>query len=225
VQPAEEIRFVASQSSGEVSALWLRPEDACAVYVFAHGAGAGMQHAFMEALSARLARRRVATLRYQFPYMERGSRRVDPRGVALATVRAAVETALQRAVDLPLFAGGKSYGGRMTSMAAAEAPLEGVRGIAFVGFPLHPAGKPGTERAAHLAQTDVPLLFLQGTRDKLAESDLVGPACADLGGRATLCEIAGADHSFHVLKRSGRNDDEVLDELADSLGDWMARHS
>lgn len=203
-----------------MSALLQRPADASALLALAHGAGAGMRHAFMDALSERLAARGVATFRYQFPYLERGSRRVDPPAVATATVRAAVAEAARRAGGLPLFAGGKSYGGRMTSLAASEAPLADVAGLVFVGFPLHAAGRPGAARAAHLAEVDAPLLFLQGTRDKLAELDLLRPICAELGARATLHVVEGGDHSFHVLKRSGRSDGEVLDELAERIRWW-----
>ena len=211
--------------AGEVSALLLRPERAQALYVLAHGAGAGMRHSFMEAISQRLAARGIATLRYQFPYMEdrggpQGGRRPDPEPVALATVRAAVEAGRETAGGLPLLAGGKSYGGRMTSRAAAAEPLDGVAGLVFLGFPLHPAGQPGVARAAHLAQVDLPMLFLQGTRDTLADLVLLRPVLEQLGERATLRVIAHADHSFHVLKRSGRTDDEVLDELAVAVAEW-----
>ncbi len=206
-----------------VSALLLRPEDARLLYIFGHGAGAGMQHRFMDAASARLAGHRIATLRYQFPYMEAGSRRPDTRGTLLATVRAAVAAAAEAAPDLPLIAGGKSMGGRMTSLAVAEAPLPGVRGLVFFGFPLHPAGRPSIERADHLAKVGLPMLFLQGDRDKLAELDLLRPICARLGERTSLHVVLGADHSFHMLKRFGRTDGEVLDELAHTLADWSTK--
>jgi predicted alpha/beta-hydrolase family hydrolase len=186
--------------------------------VLAHGAGAGMTHAFMEALADALAGSGVATLRYQFPYTEAGSRRPDPRPVLLETVRAAVAAGAEHAGGLPLLAGGKSMGGRMTSLAAAERPLEGVRGIVFVGFPLHPDGKPGTERAAHLADVALPLLFLQGTRDRLADLTLLRPVCADLGPRATLHVVPGADHSFRLPKSAGRRDADVHRELAEAVG-------
>jgi predicted alpha/beta-hydrolase family hydrolase len=179
-----------------------------------------MEHRFMEAASACLAGHGIATLRYQFPYMEAGSRRPDVRATLLATVRAAAALAAATAPDLPLFAGGKSMGGRMTSLAAAEAPLAGVRGLVFFGFPLHPAGRPSIERAGHLARVTVPMLFLQGTRDQLAEIDLLRPVCAGLGDRATLHVVEGADHSFHMLKRSGRSDQEVLAELARTVAKW-----
>lgn len=225
-----ETRFVASRSSGEVSALLLRPPGARALLVLAHGAGAGMRHRFMEAIAGRLAERRVATFRYQFPYVERGRRRPDPPPVLVATVRSAVAAAKSAAAesaaaggDLPLFAGGKSMGGRMTSTAASEGALAGVRGLVFFGFPLHPPGKPGTARGDHLAGVNLPMLFLQGTRDKLAELDLLRPLCERLGANATLHVVEGGDHSFGVLKRSGRTGDEVLDELASTAGDWMAR--
>lgn len=212
-----ELTIHVGERSGDVSALLRRPRDARALYVFAHGAGAGMRHVFMEAASEALAQRGVATLRYAFPYTEAGGRRPDPRPVLLATVRAAVREARGLAGGLPILAGGKSMGGRMTSMAAAEEPLPGVEGLVFVGFPLHPAGKPGDERAAHLAAVELPMLFLQGTRDKLADLALIEPVCAKLGPRATLERIDGADHGFHVLKRSGRTQDDVLTELASKI--------
>jgi len=217
-----ELRFEASPSSGEVGALWHCPADAKAAFVFAHGAGAGMRHAFMEAASEALADRCIATFRYQFPYMEAGGRRPSPRGVLLATVRSALAAATRQAGELPLLAGGKSMGGRMTSQAAAEEPLPGVRGLVFVGFPLHPAGRPGSERAEHLADVGVPMLFLQGTRDKLADLELLRPVCESLGARARLHVEEGADHGFHVLKRSGRSDDEVLASLADAVASFAA---
>jgi predicted alpha/beta-hydrolase family hydrolase len=182
----------------------------------AHGAGAGMRHPFLEKLTAALGAEGIATLRYEFPYMEEGKRRIDPAPVLEARVRQAVEAA--RAHGLPLFAGGKSMGGRMTSQADSREPL-GVRGIAFIGFPLHPAREPGTKRAEHLASVSVPMLFLQGTRDELASLDLLRPIVEKLP-RATLHVIEGADHSFHVLKKSGRSDEEVLAELARSIATW-----
>jgi uncharacterized protein len=201
------------------SALWNCPASAKACFVLAHGAGAGMRHAFLESLSTKLAARGIATLRYQFPYMERGSRRPDPPALAHATVRAAVAEAARRS-PLPLIAGGKSFGGRMTSQAQAKAPLQGVRGLAFVGFPLHPAKQPSEERARHLIEVGVPMLFLQGTRDDLADVELLRSLAAGLGKRATLMLIDGADHSFHVPARSGRNDVAVLDELVDNFRAW-----
>lgn len=221
-RPARELRFSVSERIGEVSALQLHPPEARCLLVLGHGAGAGMRHAFMEAIAQRLAARGVATFRYQFPYMEKGSRRPDFRPVLLATVRAAVAAAAEAAPDLPLLAGGKSMGGRMTSQAAAESPLPGVRGLVFLGFPLHPAGKPGIERAHHLAHVPHPMLFLQGTRDRLAGLDLLTPIVQTLN-HATLHVIEGADHSFHVLKRSGRTDEEVLDELTDTLVEWARK--
>ncbi len=215
-----ELTIHVGDRSGDVSAVLQRPDGARALFVFAHGAGAGMRHAFMEAMSGALVERGIATLRYAFPYTEAGKRRPDPRPVLLATVRAAVREARELAGGLPLLAGGKSMGGRMTSLAASEAPLEGVRGLAFVGFPLHSAGKPGDERAAHLEQVDLPMLFLQGTRDKLADLTLLEPVVAKLGARATLHRVEGADHGFHVLKRSGRTDEEVLAELAEQMKKW-----
>ena len=213
-------RRLAVPGAGEVSALVLTPARPQAWYVFAHGAGAGMRHRFMEALAQRLAARGVATLRYQFPYAEQGGRRPDPEPLLLATVRAAVAAGREAAGGLPLLAGGKSMGGRMTSRAAAAAPLEGVRGLVFVGFPLHPAGQPGVARAEHLARVTVPMLFLQGTRDTLANLELLSPIVGQLVGRATLRVIEHADHGFHVLKRSGRGDEQVLDELAAAVAEW-----
>ena len=208
---------------GAVSAIFLRPEDALAVYVLAHGAGAGMRHRFMEVVAGALAVRGMATLRYQVPYVEHGSRRPDPPGILEATVRAAIAKARELAPDLPLVAGGKSMGGRMTSGAMARRSIDGVRGLVFLGFPLHPPKRPGTARAEHLGQVQAPMLFLQGTRDTLADLDLITGVCEGLGGRATLHVVEGADHSFSVLKRSGRTDAQVLDELADTVTDWVRR--
>lgn len=197
------------------------PAQPRACYVFAHGAGAGMNHPFMSAIANGLTERGVATLRFQFPYMEKGSKRPDPPGVAHAAVRAAVAEAARRLPGVPLFAGGKSYGGRMTSQAHAAQPLPNVRGIVFVGFPLHLAGKPATERARHLAGISVPMLFLQGTRDALAAAESIRETTGKLKARATLHMVEGADHSFHVLVRSGRNDDQVRVELLDTMAGWM----
>ena len=208
-----------------MSALLLRPAQARGAYVFAHGAGAGMTHPSMAVIAEGLAERGIATLRYQFPYMDKGSKRPDPPAVAQATVRAAVAEAVRHCGELPLFAGGKSFGGRMTSQAQARAPLAGVRGLVFLGFPLHSAGKPSSERAKHLAEVNVPMLFLQGTRDALAELDLLEPVVKGLGARATLHLVQEADHSFHVLKRSGRDDHEVMAEVLDAFAAWVAKHS
>ena len=192
-----------------------------ACYVFAHGAGAGMNHPFMAAMAEGLVQRGIATLRFQFPYMEQGSKRPDPPAVAQAAVRAAAAEAARQLPDVPLFAGGKSYGGRMTSQAQAAQPLPGVRGIVFVGFPLHPAGKPSVERAKHLTDVALPMLFLQGTRDELADLELIRQTIATLAGRATLHIALGADHSFHVLVRSGRTDAQVREELLDTMARWV----
>jgi hypothetical protein len=189
--------------------------------VFAHGAGAGMTHPFMEAVAAGLCERDIATLRYQFPYLEKGSKRPDPPAVAHATVRASVAEAARACTGLPLIAGGKSFGGRMTSQAQARAPLAGVDGLAFLGFPLHPAGKPSNERADHLSDVHVPMLFLQGTNDKLADLSLLEPVVERLAPRASLHLAEGADHSFHVPARSGRTDHEVMRELLDALAAWI----
>jgi uncharacterized protein len=206
--------------TGAVSALLLRPEAPRACFVFAHGAGAGMAHSFMESFASGLRERGIASLRYQFPYMEKGSKRPDPPAIAQATVRAATARAGEMFPGLALIAGGKSFGGRMTSQAQAAAPLPGVRGLAFVGFPLHPAGKPSIERADHLAKINIPMLFLQGTRDALAEVALIEPVVQRLGSRASLHLVDGADHSFHVPARSGRNDREVMTEILDTFRKW-----
>ena len=205
----------------EVSALLWAPKDSRAVFVFAHGAGAGMTHPFMVSFAAGLAARDVATLRFQFPYMERGSRRPDSPRVAHAAVRAAVEEAARRLPGVPLFAGGKSFGGRMSSQAQAESPLPGVRGLIFLGFPLHPAGKPSQERSDHLWNVDCPLLFLQGTRDELADFGLLAEVVLNLGSRATLKVFADADHSFHVRVRSGADDEAVQRAMVGEAADWI----
>jgi predicted alpha/beta-hydrolase family hydrolase len=197
----------------DVSGLLLRPDRAKALYLFAHGAGAGMTHRSMQSCAEGLAERGIATLRYQFPYMEKGSRRPDPPRIAHAAVRAAAAEAGRLAGGLPLFAGGRSFGGRMTSQAQADAPLAGVCGLAFLGFPLHPAGKPGIERAEHLARVEVPMLFVSGDRDALAEIELLRPVVAELGDRATLHVVAGADHSFRVAAKEA--------EALDALAAWM----
>src|SRR5206468_6208740 len=205
---------------GEVSGLLLRPKDARLLYVLAHGAGAGMRHPFLESISQRLAEQGIATLRYQFPYMERRSRRPDPPAVAAATVRAAVAEAARIAPDLPLVAGGKSFGGRMTSTAQAEEPLPGVRGLVFLGFPLHPPGRPDDKRAEHLAHVQVAMLFLQGTRDDFAALKLLQPLVKRLGERATLYLVEGGDHSFRVLTKSGRSEGEVMGEVVSTIVEW-----
>jgi len=205
--------------TGKTSGLVVAPAKAHACYVMAHGAGAGMAHPFMAAVAAGLAERGIATVRYQFPYMEAGGKRPDPPAVAHAAVRAAVDAARKRFPKLPLFAGGKSFGGRMTSHAQAGQPLDGVRGLAFLGFPLHAPGKASAERGEHLREVHVPMLFLQGSRDDFAKMDLLKPLAAELG--ATLRVFDGADHSFHVPARSGRTDAQVLAELLDVLTGWI----
>lgn len=207
-----------------VSGLWLEPPQPRACLVLAHGAGAGMFHKSTAAIADGLAERRVATLRYPFPYMERGGKRVDPPAIAHAAVRKAVGEARRRAGALPLFAGGKSFGGRMTSQAQALAPLDGVRGLVFFAFPLHNAGKPSDERAAHLASVAIPMLFLQGTKDQLAELGLLRRAIAKLEDRASLELIDEADHAFHVPARTGRKDAEVLAAILDTAAEWIAAH-
>ena len=212
---------IAGEHDVRVSGLMQTPANPRACYVMAHGAGAGMKHPFMAAVATELEQRGIATLRYQFPYMERGSKRVDPPPLAHATVRAAVAAAGAALGDLPLAAGGKSFGGRMTSQTQAEAPLPGVLGLAFFGFPLHPAGKPSRERAAHLFKVQIPMLFLQGTRDTLASLDQLEPVCKALGQRATLRLFADADHSFHVPAKTGRTDAQVLDEMCEAFAAWI----
>ena len=208
----------------EVAALLDRPAGAArAGFVFAHGAGAGMAHPFMAALARALVQRDVATLRYQFPYMEQRAKRPDRPPVAHATVRAAAAAATAALPGVPLIAGGKSFGGRMTSQAQALAPLPGVCGLAFIGFPLHPPGKPADERAAHLTDVQLPMLFLQGSRDELADLALLRPVVARLASRATLEVFEGADHGFHVLARSGRKDADVRADLVDRFVAWIDR--
>ena len=209
-------------SAGAVSALLTRPVQPRACFVFAHGAGAGMTHAFMAAVASGLAERNIATLRYQFPYMEKGSKRPDPPGIAHAAVRAAIAAAARHCPGLPLIAGGKSFGARMTSQAQARAPLANIIGLAFFGFPLHPAGKPSVERADHLNDVKIKMLFLQGTADKLAEVDLLKPVVKKLGTRASLHLLEAADHSFHVPVRSGRKDAGVMTEALDAFAAWIA---
>jgi predicted alpha/beta-hydrolase family hydrolase len=220
--PAESITIAGDQDI-EVSGLLQTPPQPRACYVLAHGAGAGMKHRFLGAVAAELSQRGIATLRYQFPYMERGAKRPDPPPIAHAAVRAAVTAASQALPGVAVIAGGKSFGGRMTSQAQAKTPLPGVRGLAFLGFPLHPAGKPSQDRAAHLFDVHIPMLFLQGTRDTLAALDQLDPVCHALGARATLQLFADADHSFHVSARSGRSDAQVLGEVLDALAAWVDR--
>ena len=212
---------IAVDDAQRVSGLLQMPEGARTCYVMAHGAGAGMTHPFMAAIANDLAQRGIATLRYQFPYMERGSKRPDSPKIAHATVRAAVAEASRLAPELALFAGGRSFGGRMTSQAQAITPLCGVRGLVFLGFPLHPAGKPSIERAAHLDGVQIPMLFMQGTRDELADLPLLQTLAGKLGARATLQLFQDADHSFHVPARTGRKDAEVRVEIADALVEWI----
>lgn len=215
----EELRIAVGDES--VSALLIRPANPRALYLFAHGAGAGMTHRSMVSNAEGLAERGIATLRFQFPYMEKGSRRPDPPKIAHAAVRAAAAEALRLAPDLPLFAGGRSFGGRMTSQTQADSPLPGVRGLAFLGFPLHPAGKPGIERAEHLSRVEVPMMFVSGARDALAEMDLLKPVVDGLGDRATLHVVAEADHSLKVPAKSGRTPAETEAEALDVMAKWM----
>jgi uncharacterized protein len=222
---AKEIQFVVSEATGVVSGLLLRPEHTVALLVFAHGAGAGMRHRFIEDLSQKLAELGVATMRYQFPYMEKRVKRPDSEGVLIATVQAALTAAEKYSDGVPIFAGGKSMGGRMTSLALAKAPLAKVHGLIFFGFPLHAPGAPSAERGKHLADVLVPMLFVQGSRDALADLKLLKPLCADLDGRAELFVVDGGDHSLHMSKRSGRTDKEALDEVAAKTSSWMAARS
>lgn len=217
----QELVTIEIAGHGRVSDLLQKPPKAKALYVLAHGAGAGMTHPSMTAIANGLVERGIAVLRYQFLYMEKKTKRPDPPKLAQAAVRAAVAEAHRLLPKLPLFAGGKSFGGRMTSGAQAAEPLDGVLGLVFLGFPLHPAGKPGQERAEHLAHVHIPMLFLQGTRDALAELDHLEPVIKSLGKRATLKLFDQADHSFHVPARSGRKDAEVLSEILDSFTDWV----
>src|SRR6059058_6124085 len=219
---SDPVAITVADGEATVSGLLLRPPGASQLYVLAHGAGAGMRHPFLETIARALAARDVATLRYQFPYMERRASRPDSPALAAAAVRAAVSEAARLAPGLPLVAGGKSFGGRMTSTAQAEEPLPGVRGLVFLGFPLHPPGRAGDQRAEHLAQVQVPMLFLQGTRDDFADLTLLKPLIKRLGQRATLHLVEGGDHSFHVLKRSGRTDADVMGEIADAIAEWSA---
>jgi uncharacterized protein len=217
---AQPVTLQVSESC-TVSGLLDMPTNARACFVFAHGAGAGMQHASMASVAADLSQQGIATLRYQFPYMERGSRRPDPPPLCHATVRAAVAEAARAAPGLRLIAGGRSFGGRMTSQAQALAPLPNVLGLAFLAFPLHPAGKPSQDRADHLADIEIPMLFLQGTRDELATLELLEPVVQRLGARAQLQLLQEADHSFHVRASSGRRDPDVRQELIRALVDWI----
>ena len=217
----KNLKFLASKSSGEVSAVLMKPKDAKYLLVLAHGAGAGMNHPFMENLSYNLVEKNVAVFRYQFPYFEKGKRAPDPPNILLATVKSAIEAASIELNGIMIFAGGKSLGGRMTSSAAAKGMLPSIKGIVFFGFPLHAPNKPSSDRADHLFKVNVPLLFLQGTRDKLADLNLLKPVCKKLKDKADLHIIEGADHFFHVLKSSGKTDEQVIEELAAAASCWM----
>lgn len=216
---------IAVDDTRSVSAVLTEPPKPTACYVLAHGAGAGMNHPFMTAIADGLASRGFAVLRFQFPYMEQGSKRPDRPQLAQATIRAAAAKAAELLPGLPLFAGGKSFGGRMSSQAQAEQPLPAVRGLIFLGFPLHPAGKPSEKRAAHLAGIEVPMLFIQGTRDRLAEMPLLERTVTILDGVAELVAVDQGDHSFHVPARSGRTDQDVLGDVMDRMADWMRRRN
>ena len=217
----EQELTISVEDVGTVSAVRLGPAAPRACYVFAHGAGAGMNHTFMRATATELAELGIASLRFQFPYIERGSKRTDPPPLCHATVRAAVATAAQRLPNVPLVAGGRSFGGRMSSQAQADAPLPGVRALVFLGFPLHPAGRPDITRGAHLANVAIPMLFVQGTRDELAKLSLLEPLVQRLGPRATLHLLADADHSFHVPAKTGRKDADVRRDALQAVADWI----
>ena len=218
-----QIVTISVDATQHVSALLLAPARARACFVLAHGAGAGMTHPFMVLVADGLAERSIATLRYQFPYMERGSKRPDTPKLAHATVRAAIAEASRLVPGLALFAGGKSFGGRMTSQAQAASPLSGVRGLVFLGFPLHPPGQPSDERGKHLFEVQIPMLFMQGTRDEFADLQLLQPLTEQLGARATLKLFQDADHSFHVPAHTGRKDPEVRAEMLDAMTDWIEK--
>jgi len=222
---AKDLQFAVNEKAGVVSGLLTKPAEARALLVLAHGAGAGMRHRFMEEVAMKLADQKVATLRYQFPYMEKRTKRPDSETVLTDTVRAAVAAAKKVAGDLPLFAGGKSMGGRMTSLAAAKEPLDGVRGLIFFGFPLHAAGRPGVERGEHLIDVNIPMVFLQGSRDALAELKLLKPLCAKVGKRAELFVVEGGDHSFHMLKSAKRSDAEALNAAVDKVAGWIEKRA
>jgi hypothetical protein len=219
--PHSKLLKIKSESLPPLSAILMKPKKVRACFVFAHGAGAGMSHHFMETIATGLYARGIATLRYQFPYMEKGSKRPDQPPIAKAAVRAAVSEARSHCRGRPLIAGGKSFGGRMTSQAQATEPLEGVDGLIFLGFPLHASGKPSVARAEHLLEIRVPMLFVQGTRDKLAELSLLRSVVQKIGVRATLCLVDEADHAFHVLARSGRTADDVMGGMLDALASWV----
>jgi hypothetical protein len=220
-----ELLGITVDAGTRVSARWLLPPKARACYVLAHGAGAGMEQPFLRAAATELAALGIATLRFQFPYFERRSQRPDPPPLCHATVRAAVAAAQRLAPQLPLFAGGRSFGGRMTSQAQALTPLPALRGLVFLSFPLHPAGKPAQERAEHLLQVQIPMLFVQGTQDALAETALLEAVVARLGARASVQWVAAADHSFHVPARTGMSDVQVRQALLAAAAAWMASHS
>ena len=209
-------------ADGHVSGILMRPHRARALFLFAHGAGAGMSHARMAAIAEGLAARQIATLRYQFPFMEKGARRPDPPTLAHQAVRSAAAHARLIAPDLPLYAGGRSFGGRMTSQAQAQAPIPGVQGLAFLGFPLHPAGKPSVNRAEHLVGIQIPMFFVSGTRDALADLKLLKSIITGMGDQATLHVVSHADHSFNVPIRSGRTTADAEAEVVDTLASWMA---
>jgi len=218
-----ESKFVATEEKGEVSSLLICPDNARWLLVLGHGASTNMRHRTLQTIAERLADVGIATFRYQFPYMERGGGGRDSQAVSLATVRSAVAAAHEAASALSLLVGGHSFSGRMSSMAAAEAPLEHVCGLVFFAYPLHPAGKPGIERAEHLSRVTVPMLFLSGTRDALAELDLLRPVCEKLGDRATLHLLDTADHGFKVLKRLRKSDEDVFVEMARDINEWVSK--
>lgn len=219
---AKELKFLATPEKGEVSALLVRPPDASHVLVLGHGASTNLRHATLQSIADRLAEAGIATFRYNFPYSEHGKGR-DSQAVCTQTVRSAIAAAREAARDLKLLAGGHSFGGRMTSTAASETPLDGVRGLVFFSFPLHQPGKPETKRADHLGAVTVPMLFLSGTRDELAELDLLKPVCKKLGKLATLHAVDTADHGYKVLKRSRTSEEDVFVEMARVVRAWASK--
>jgi uncharacterized protein len=215
------IKFIASKSGGEVSGILILPEKPKALLLFAHGAGAPMDHPFMNKAAEYLEEENIGTLRFNFPYTEKKSKRIDPAPILMETIRSSVNAAKDYSGDIPLFAGGKSMGGRMTSQTAAANPLDEIKGLIFFGFPLHAPGKESTDRAEHLFKVKLPMLFLQGTRDKLAKLELLKPVIKKIGKKADLYIIEGADHSFHLLKSAGKSDDEVLKEISNKVSNWI----
>ena len=221
IHKAKEMKFLATPEKGEVSALLIRPGDPSHLLVLGHGASTNMRHATLQTIADRLADVGIATFRYNFPYMEYGTGR-DSQEACTTSVRSAVSAARKAAPDLPILAGGHSFGGRMTSTAASESPIDGVRGLVLFSFPLHQPGKPETKRAEHLGGVTVPMLFLSGSRDEMAAQDLLQSVCKKLGKRATLHSLDTADHGFRILKRSRKSDEDVFVEMARVVREWTS---